>query len=418
MVRRSTRANSPVFTALPLAAALLALGACGGSGFGGSKSSASDAQKEEPRGGVPEPGEPKNANDGNDDDAVTQPVAQKSPTAAPIPTAPPGAKESGFALAAETRPPSDVLFVIDDSSSMVSILGTVAKGFESLTPNSFPLNSRVGVMYTLPGNPQNLASPHPKILEGKSYASTLAKAPGFLRLVSKTTIGNYLAQSGLPSPNQKPMSAQFPVEGCAEWFAPDAKNSKGERCFKAAVQAPLLSVGCEAGVAALDQLLKVRTQTFRAGSDVNIVFLSDTHDPGCAHEDIAALAPSAAQLKANIVADSKPASVTFHAIAPEAQCATGGEPITKYGKRYSLAADATGGIKVDICKETNYTKVFERIGQGVKVYPFDIPGVKKVHAVKVDGVALPASEFSLGINRVNVKLAPSTKPRDVKISWE
>lgn len=406
--------------------ALALITACGESTFNSSKTTGAKLDLEQKK-QIAQPTQPP----GKTDNLVPKPEPAPEPEPEPlVTTAPNQPRDTAFSIAGETRPKSDILFVIDDSSSMTQVLANVTAGFDSLTPSLFPPDSRVGVMYTLPGNPENLSEVHPQV---NNYVG-LSKSPGFLRLVNKSNIESFLEQDFPPSGNTSvlrnvnkgQMEARFSLEACTKgFFAPGEKPlGKDHSCFKAAVQTPLLGVGCEAGLASLQQFLALRKQkntpVFRPGADVSVVFLSDTHDPGCDRPTVAALAPTPQALKVLVDADptTPPASVRFHAIAPNEQCTPSTEPILSYGKRYYEAADATGGIKIDVCNETNYSAVLQRIAQGEKEYSFTIEGVQRVLAVKLNGQLLQPSSYRLEQNQVKVRLEPHANARTLSITWE
>lgn len=380
---------------------LLALAvACGRSSFSGDKSTEPVSQPSNSQNAA---NRPANAGGG---DGTGEPKG--TPTAAPNASPPPGvARVETFPLAADASRPTDFLWIIDDSSSMKGLIGKVKSGFASLTPDKYPPNSRVAVMYTLPGDPADLTKRHPDVTQS---IAGLEKAPGFLRFVRKASIAGYLAQPGLSAG----VADQFGIEGCdTEWFAPDAKNAKGQSCFDAAVQAPFQSVGCEAGLVALKQLLDLRAEpVFRAGADVNVIFVSDTHDPGCESERLKKLAPNGAALRDLVKADAPGGNVAFHAIAPPVQCEGNNERIID-GTKYYEAAAATGGVKIDVCKETDYESVAGRIAAGVKSYSVKLASPGRVTAVLVDGV--PAISFeAVGLD-VTFRAPSSSKARNVEV---
>lgn len=344
--------------------------------------------------------------------AESPPIAPLPADSAPVSPSPTAMSKidvrvESFPLAADGMRPTDFLWVVDDSSSMKGLLGKVKAGFGTLSADKFPPDSRMAVMYTLPADPADLTRRHPHVPQD---IVGLEKAPGFLRFVRKASIGAYLSQPGLASG----VAEQFSIEGCdAEWFAPGAKNALGQSCFDAAVQAPFQGVGCEAGLVALNQLLDFHTgPVFRTDADLNVIFVSDTHDPGCPSAALDALAPKGAILRDALKADSGLASVTFHAIAPPVKCEGNNEGII-YGTKYYEAADATGGVKIDVCTEVNYASVADRIAGTLKTYAVKLAAPGNVTAVLVDG--MPAVSFVANGLDVTFRAAASAIPRKVEV---
>ncbi len=171
---------------------------------------------------------------------------------------------------------TDILFVIDESVSMGRILQDIRAGFASLTAAAYPADTRIAVTNMLPATYTDLlgfvADYTRPFLDPQGI---FAQQPGFIRLVNGASIDGFLAVSPASAP-------KFLLRGCADtWFAPTALNADGQPCLLAASQTALLGTGVEAGIIALDQLVRRQSgPLFRAGSLVNIIFISDTHDPG------------------------------------------------------------------------------------------------------------------------------------------
>ena len=101
-----------------------------------------------------------------------------------------------------------------------------------------------------------------------------------------------------------------------------AKNSSGESCIAAATQSTFSSLGVEAGIHAVEQLfLKHSGQAlFRPNALVNIIFVSDTHDPGINSQQLKDARASYAELLDLASVDNRIASLKFHALAPVERC--------------------------------------------------------------------------------------------------
>jgi hypothetical protein len=187
----------------------------------------------------------------------------------------------------------DILFVMDDSVSMNSLLSNVVNGFKSLAEADFPNNTKMAVTYMSPA----------KYFDGQPDFQTpwniwAEKTPGFMQLVNKKSIETFMS---FENPNFPEGSSSrqvflegknnFKIEGCDdEWFAPGQKNQPSDGkipslCLEGAIQAPYFGTQVEAGTVSLMNLLtnfslNIQRPLFREGSSVNVIFISDTHDPG------------------------------------------------------------------------------------------------------------------------------------------
>lgn len=280
----------------------------------------------------------------------------------------------------------DVLFVLDNSSSMRAVRTRVQAGFLALSADSFPAESRVAVMSTLPADPSDFTRPHPAVSRKRDARAD----PGFLKLVSDKSIANFIEVR----PNR---AHRFPLTGCSEWFAPGATNVSGAPCLLAHTQSSDGSYGAEAGLTALAQLLQSRDgkRTFRPGAAVNIIFVSDTHDPGVGSKRPEAtlleqMRPEARPLVDLLLKDNPVSSVRFHAIAPASECV---EPWLPFGPVYTEAAEATGGVALDMCEAESYRPIFESVLDiGTRpTRPVFALGTtaEEVDEVVVDGVPVP-----------------------------
>ena len=180
--------------------------------------------------------------------------------------------------ATEIVPNVDFLFMIDDSCSMDSIINQLNSGFESLDQATYPSGTRMAASYMSPAKVLANGNFDPQTAWlNTSEAPEVAASPGFLELVSGPRIANFL--SSFPE-----YVNQFPKQGCSAWFGAGEKNAKGESCLRAATQTPSICTQAEPGLTVLMQLLRKATarseKLFRSGSVVNIVMVSDTHDPG------------------------------------------------------------------------------------------------------------------------------------------
>ena len=143
---------------------------------------------------------------------------------------------------------------------------------------------------------------HPAVTKVKGLPGYLAN-PGFQRFVDRQ--GIELFRELLPEDKRY----LYALDGCGPTFGPDERNEQGIPCLLANTQIGLLPTRVEAGSVALAQMLETSAgQMFRPGAAVNVVFVSDTHDPGFfpfrddersyeLFEDLLALQPTLAELE-------------------------------------------------------------------------------------------------------------------------
>jgi hypothetical protein len=212
----------------------------------------------------------------------------------------------------------DLLFVVDESVSMNAVLGAVIAGFESISKVAYPPDSRMAVTNMAPAYYTDADN---GVFDPTRSYTTLAgtnQQPGFLRLVDAAGIASFVA--GYPS-----QASHFARPGCATgWFEPKAVNSAGDSCLSAATQISLLGTGQEAGLISLDQLSRRQAQNggrlFRPGVLANVVFVSDTHDPGANYYNRTGAPKGIAKYNDLVksIYDANPglAGLKFHGIVP------------------------------------------------------------------------------------------------------
>ncbi len=176
------------------------------------------------------------------------------------------------------RRPTDVLFIVDESVSMKSVIDHVRQGFNSVDPNTFPSDTLLAVTNMAPAIVDSFWKP----TFGRSFIvpadDYIVNQPGFLRLVTANSIANFKTKFAKHSDS-------FTQLGCQQgWFRPTDVDADGINCLNGASQVALQGIGVEAGVVSLKELtLKYTSEgqkLFRPGSIANIIFVSDTHDPG------------------------------------------------------------------------------------------------------------------------------------------
>jgi hypothetical protein len=321
-----------------------------------------------------------------------------------------------------TSPLADYLFVVDGSTSMAHILNRFEEGVRTLSEAGvFPERARIAVMNTTPADPADSSQPHP-VVSGKRQA---AKAPGFMGLVDSDKLAAYTR--AFPK-----LQEVLPEPGCSAWFAPGETNSNGVPCLVAHAQVDLQGVVAEAGLTAFKQLVENHEGSlFRGGANVNVIFISDTHDPGVpsvrangkvnrldriiGSQQLLAARPDFAELEALVQSTQPVASFRVHAIAPMSECA---EPWAEFGPSYFEAAAAAKGQQLDVCTALDYAPFLRStISEGaVATAPVLALGrpADSVTSVTVDEVEAP---FSVDRGAVVLEQGLPVEPTPVSITY-
>ncbi|NRA67578.1 MAG: hypothetical protein HRU19_24065 [Pseudobacteriovorax sp.] len=300
----------------------------------------------------------------------------------------------------EPDPAVDYLFVIDNSVSMGPILADVNKGYASIVgTNSFPPNSKVAVMTTMIGDPVDFAKTHSSV----ATYTFIENEPGFLNFVDKASIDAFVALDA-------DFANDFPVAGCAnKWFSPEDVNADGVPCLLAATQSVFSALISEPGIHAFQQLLlkHAGTPLFRENALLNVIFVSDTHDPGVDNADLKAATPVYNELVTMANVDNKLRNVKFHALAPEVQCTGEGTHDFSY---FTLVA-ASAGLKQDPCATDDYQAFLKAM---IEASVIDAPNFNleysatQIKEVLVDGVA--TTEFTVSEDGKAISI-PSLDPK-------
>jgi hypothetical protein len=324
-----------------------------------------------------------------------------------------GEKSVDFSFGPTTSA-NDLLFIFDNSSSMKSHLEKVKAGFEGLSSADWFGDVKIGVMTTMPADPQNLAKTH----SGVSTYKGIDAEPGFLSLVSAKALEVFKKVGAADK-----ISAYVEPLCNDEWFSPDAVNSNKKRCLSVALQNPHHGVGCEAGMTALSQLVSKRekqgSKLFRKGAFAQVVFVSDAQDPGCENNELAKTRPSSQVLRNLVLEKSELAGLKFHGVLTVPNGAETKE--TKDGRNfgfpYNTLINENKGIILDITSSTNYSEFAKTLAKSSLPQPvFSFPSkVSKVIGVKVDGKELPANKIQLSADGKSVRLTDLAPTTDVKI---
>lgn len=187
-------------------------------------------------------------------------------------------RTAGTAITKRRINMADVLFVVDESSSMGRIANDVRTAFNSTPTASFPDDTRMAVTNTHPSIVVNTTTRAFDPIEPFRDDDFIYEMPGFIKLVTRARIANF--KSNFPAE-----SASFTFAGCdAEWFRPADRDANGIPCLTGASQLALRGTGEEAGLVSVEQLTqRIRNsggRLFRQGTIANIIFVSDTHDAG------------------------------------------------------------------------------------------------------------------------------------------
>lgn len=247
----------------------------------------------------------------------------------------------------QSSPLVDYLIVMDNSCSMERIIEPTAAGFMSLVGSDvLPQKALVGVMTTMHADDYDFTTTG----IGINRYPGVDLEPGFLDLVHRQAIIDYKAAA-------PQYSSKWSMLGCEQkWFALDEVSPEGDSCLVAATQASYTCIGAEAGIRAFRQVLEKSRQQplFREGAIVNVIFVSDTHDPGTSIDYLKESVPSYSELIALANETHTLAGLKFHALAPDTQCTTEG----LHDLSYHRLSDQSGGKWQNPCYLNDYEDFF------------------------------------------------------------
>lgn len=388
---------------LPVILTVLACG--GGSGFGGG---GSPIQTNKPSSENGDGQKPETDNSGDQGAQQVQPAPDHS-------TSHSGPRTQNFKFG-PSQVTTDYILIIDNSSSMNAILERVKKGIQGVienSPNVFPPNSRMAVMSTMIG----AAPSYSTTGSGIGRYQGIDLEPGFLSFVNAAQIRAYKA--GVRS-----RANNWPLNGCEqEWFKPSDKDGSNNFCFTAALQTTGTSVNVEAGIHAFRQLLdkNKNKQIFRTNALVNVIFISDTHDPGANNRQLVDTRPRYAEIVNFIktTANKDIGGLKFHALAPiNSTCS--GEAM--YDKAYLKIASDSGGEQADACAAgTDYVEFFRRMSaSSVKkepIFSLEKPAAK-ILSIKVGNTLVKDFKMSETGDVVTIPGLAPTSDVDIVIEFQ
>ena len=302
----------------------------------------------------------------------------------------------------DNNPKVDYLFVVDNSSSMNEILDNVREGIDSLEakPEVFSKDSRIGVMSTMIGQLKSEGGDLNKLSSFLRSYRGMDSEPGFLSLVDSTSHTKYMGEI------DEKYKAKWYLPPCQnKWFKPGENHPNGHSCFKAATQNSEYPLYVEAGIKAFEQFLEKNSGSniFRQNSIVNVIFISDTHDPGFKLDPeypVTRLTYKRFLEKAK--GNSSILDLKFHAIAPfnnSAKCSTEG----LHEESYFQLVEESGGEKGDVCKLNDYSEIIEKMVVKGKIaqplFTLKEP-VKKITSVLVNNREIYNYDFKPELNSI------------------
>ena len=235
--------------------------------------------------------------------------------------------------------PVDYMFVFDNSASMRSIIANIGKKMSRvLKDDNFPKNSRMAVMTTLIARnaTRYINEINPKL----NKSEQLTFDPGFMRVVSQQSVDRFIKLTGGRVPRF------YKDKFCDSWFFPTEKKN-GQFCLLMAMRSRFLGMGVEAGMKAFSQFIRSRKEPFfRNNAVVNVIFLSDTHEPG---KNIRSWEFIEYRRVLNQVLNNNPkiAALRFHGIVPVRKKCTGEN---LHDQSYQKWINPSGGSIHHVCQ--------------------------------------------------------------------
>ncbi len=329
---------------------------------------------------------------------------------------------------------TDILFVLDDSCSMQTIIDNVKNGVDSVSSLSFAPNTEMAVTYMSPALKSEMGGYD---FSAPFYADS-QNAPGYLQFVSQNSLDTFLQT--LSTQEQSTQLAQnFTSPVCAEeWFAPGSTVTTvggSGSCLSGAMQIPNYCTVVEAGGLVVDQLTKklsgLGKDLFRDQSNAHIIFVSDTHDAGAnfygtnvKHPD---RMPNVDELKAAILSNNPNVqSIRFSGIVPlpllgdeklNGLNVIGAVPQTPEEQYINSEGDHDFSY-LDLIKETGGVAMHAQsddwsVAMNELIQFTETPSsvlvllqqaVEEVKSVKINGVVINSSQFSLKSDKKTVEV--------------
>ena len=317
-------------------------------------------------------------------------------------------------------PKVDYLFVIDNSSSTRKLIASVYQGFMEvlMSRDNFSNDSKVAVMMTGVAKLDDFSQLHGGYgrSPAEKYGINMMDEPGYLDFVTGPAIKAYREKHA----NNVSIQNNYKIDGCNNaWFRPYQKTSdRSNYCLRAALQTSLFDVGAEAGITAFEQMLikNVGKRVFRKDAIVNVIFVSDTHDPGTGSKKLLANIKSHKYLLDLVRMYNKVANLKFHAIAPgkSKECSTEQFSETTY---YNIAKESDGTI-ANICSSPNFGSIMKKLVKNSKERDpeFQLKSQDvEILGVEIDGRKTKNYDLKDGI--LSVKGLNPKKEVELKVSY-
>jgi len=321
----------------------------------------------------------------------------------------------------------DYLIVLDNSCSMSPTIDGIRSGFRKVMMEEgvFPKNAQIGVMSTMPGDNQNLSLVH----EAVGAYTGIEFEPGFLALVNKEAIESYR--------HKVPMySSLWKENGCNSWFSPKETSSDNKLCIEAHTQSTGYCVLAEAGITAFDQFVRknLNTPIFHKGAVLNVIFVSDTHDPGAPgpfnplgkSADLVQQRPTFEAMKKQVLDSQALSGFYLHAIAPNQPDTSCGDPFKSPELTYYDYAEAAGGQTANCSgsrtgADIDYSDFFRKMATTSKIAnaPTFVLNIafSKIESVTVDGQAVTDYEIRKDQQTIDIPGLDMSKDHEVIITY-
>ena len=243
--------------------------------------------------------------------------------------------------------------------------------------------------------------------------------PGFLSLVDYDSYLDYVSSPNVPNGRKN----KWALPPCTEqWFAPTQKHPDGHFCFEAASQISASSLVIEAGIKAFEQLLTKNqaTPVFRDNAIVNVIFVSDTHDPGVnMDQEYYDNRLNFLGFKNKLDAIQPVKDLKFHAIAPvnEKECSSE----KGYDQSYFSLALASNGQTGDACLLDDYRELMKNLIANGKIasptFKLDMDPVG-IPEVQVNGAPITAFQYDKESKTITIPDLDPYSPAEISVSFK
>lgn len=315
----------------------------------------------------------------------------------------------------------DYLFIIDNSVSMDAILGKVRLGFKSILEDStvFSRDSKVAFMNTMIAQLTTEGGDLNSLSQYINQYAGIELEPGFLSLVDYDAYAAYHASLEVPQRRKN----KWVLPPCEEaWFEPTKTHINGHYCFEAASQISASATYAEPGIKAFEQFLTKNEDKniFREDAIVNVIFVSDTHDPGVEMDQAyldSRLNYEMFKDKLELIQNVK--DLKFHAIAPTSTTCSGtGELL--WDKSYLSLVSDSNGQSGDSCTLTDYSDLMKQLVKKAQaeepVFKLGID-VDEIIEVKINNRTIKDFVFDSEGNTVTIPTLDPYTPVQIEVNY-